>query len=168
MYSGRLASVINHLHGMQLLPRQRCFHSRCPLMLPMPCRSSSNQAEHASVAVQLVVHQQLARRARPDRHLHRRIFPVYAAAPSRAQVSPLLSDLDQNLTVQMVVEQQLAREGTSRQEVGREAFTERVWAWRRQCARTSCPVMLAMRPRSCGPAVPACIMATACIHMRRV
>ena len=39
---------------------------------------------------------------------------------------------------QMVVEQQLAREGTSRQEVGREAFTERVWAWRRQCACSRC------------------------------
>ena len=34
--------------------------------------------------------------------------------------------------VQMVVEQQLAREGTTRQEVGREVFTQRVWAWRRQ------------------------------------
>ena len=30
--------------------------------------------------------------------------------------------------VQTVVEQQLAREGSSRQEVGREALTERVWA----------------------------------------
>jgi valyl-tRNA synthetase len=31
---------------------------------------------------------------------------------------------------QMQVEKQLAREGTSRQEIGREAFLERIWAWR--------------------------------------
>ena len=33
--------------------------------------------------------------------------------------------------VQMVVEKSLAAEGTSRQEIGREAFTQRVWDWRR-------------------------------------
>lgn len=31
----------------------------------------------------------------------------------------------------MVVEKSLAAEGTSRQEIGREAFTHRVWDWRR-------------------------------------
>ncbi|HWH12907.1 MAG TPA: valine--tRNA ligase [Solirubrobacteraceae bacterium] len=31
---------------------------------------------------------------------------------------------------QMQVEKQLAREGTSRQEIGREAFLERIWAWK--------------------------------------
>jgi valyl-tRNA synthetase len=31
---------------------------------------------------------------------------------------------------QMQVEKQLAREGTSRREIGREAFLERIWAWR--------------------------------------
>ena len=35
------------------------------------------------------------------------------------------------LGVQMVVEKSLAAEGTSRQEIGREAFTQRVWDWRR-------------------------------------
>lgn len=34
------------------------------------------------------------------------------------------------IATQNVVEQELAREGTSRQEIGREAFMERVWEWR--------------------------------------
>ena len=33
------------------------------------------------------------------------------------------------ISTQNAVEKQLAREGTSRQELGREAFEERVWAW---------------------------------------
>ena len=33
---------------------------------------------------------------------------------------------------QAVVEKELAKEGTSRTEIGREAFTERVWAWKEQ------------------------------------
>ncbi|HEY1236925.1 MAG TPA: valine--tRNA ligase [Solirubrobacterales bacterium] len=37
---------------------------------------------------------------------------------------------------QAVVEKELAGEGTSRQEIGREAFTERVWAWREQYGST--------------------------------
>jgi valyl-tRNA synthetase len=37
---------------------------------------------------------------------------------------------------QAVVEKELETEGTSRQEVGREAFTERVWAWREQYGST--------------------------------
>jgi valyl-tRNA synthetase len=37
---------------------------------------------------------------------------------------------------QAVVEKELAREGTSRQETGREAFTERVWAWKEQYGST--------------------------------
>ena len=32
----------------------------------------------------------------------------------------------------MVVEKQLAGEGTSRKEVGREGFEQRVWQWQRQ------------------------------------
>jgi valyl-tRNA synthetase len=35
------------------------------------------------------------------------------------------------IATQMMVERQLAEEGTSRQQLGREAFTERVWAWKR-------------------------------------
>ncbi|MCK9230219.1 MAG: valine--tRNA ligase [Syntrophales bacterium] len=34
------------------------------------------------------------------------------------------------IATQNVVEQELAREGTTRHEIGREAFVERVWAWR--------------------------------------
>ena len=34
--------------------------------------------------------------------------------------------------LQSVVEKGLAKEGTSRLALGREAFTERVWAWRRE------------------------------------
>ncbi len=36
------------------------------------------------------------------------------------------------IATQNVVEKQLAEEGTSRHELGREAFIERVWKWRRQ------------------------------------
>jgi valyl-tRNA synthetase len=35
------------------------------------------------------------------------------------------------IATQMLVERQLATEGSSRQKLGREAFVERVWAWRR-------------------------------------
>jgi valyl-tRNA synthetase len=35
------------------------------------------------------------------------------------------------IATQMMVERQLASEGTSRQQLGREAFVERVWEWRR-------------------------------------
>jgi valyl-tRNA synthetase len=35
------------------------------------------------------------------------------------------------IATQMLVERQLATEGTSRQQLGREAFVERVWEWRR-------------------------------------
>jgi valyl-tRNA synthetase len=35
------------------------------------------------------------------------------------------------IATQMMVERQLAEEGTSRQKLGREAFVERVWEWRR-------------------------------------
>jgi valyl-tRNA synthetase len=37
---------------------------------------------------------------------------------------------------QAVVEKELEAEGTSRQKIGREAFTERVWAWREQYGST--------------------------------
>jgi valyl-tRNA synthetase len=36
------------------------------------------------------------------------------------------------IATQMMVERQLASEGISRQQLGREAFVERVWEWRRQ------------------------------------
>ena len=36
------------------------------------------------------------------------------------------------IATQMMVERQLATEGTSRKALGREAFTERVWEWKRQ------------------------------------
>jgi valyl-tRNA synthetase len=36
------------------------------------------------------------------------------------------------IATQMMVERQLTEEGTSRQKLGREAFVERVWEWRRQ------------------------------------
>ena len=36
------------------------------------------------------------------------------------------------IATQMMVERQLRSEGTSRRDLGREAFIERVWAWRRQ------------------------------------
>jgi valyl-tRNA synthetase len=36
------------------------------------------------------------------------------------------------IATQRVVEKQLEAEGTSREEIGREAFVERVWEWRRQ------------------------------------
>ena len=35
------------------------------------------------------------------------------------------------IATQMLVERQLASEGTTRQKMGREAFVERVWEWRR-------------------------------------
>jgi valyl-tRNA synthetase len=37
---------------------------------------------------------------------------------------------------QAVVEKELVKEGTSRQQLGREAFTERVWAWKEQYGST--------------------------------
>ena len=37
---------------------------------------------------------------------------------------------------QAVVERELAKEGTSRQEIGREAFNERVWEWKQQYGST--------------------------------
>ena len=39
------------------------------------------------------------------------------------------------IATQMMVERQLAEEGTSRQKLGREAFVERVWKWRRALRR---------------------------------
>src|ERR671931_260701 len=36
------------------------------------------------------------------------------------------------IATQAVVEKELRKEGTSRQEIGREAFVERVWAWLRE------------------------------------
>src|SRR4030095_4727276 len=36
------------------------------------------------------------------------------------------------IATQMVIERQLASEGTDRQALGREAFVERVWAWKRE------------------------------------
>src|ERR687887_532389 len=40
------------------------------------------------------------------------------------------------IATQVQVEKQLAAEGTSREEIGREAFIERVWEWRRQYGST--------------------------------
>jgi valyl-tRNA synthetase len=40
------------------------------------------------------------------------------------------------IATQMLVERQLATEGTSRQQLGREAFVERVWEWRRHYGGT--------------------------------
>ena len=40
------------------------------------------------------------------------------------------------ISTQNVVEKQLIAEGTSRQELGREAFLERTWAWLEQTGRT--------------------------------
>jgi valyl-tRNA synthetase len=40
------------------------------------------------------------------------------------------------IATQTQVERQLAREGTSREEIGREAFVERVWEWRAQYGGT--------------------------------
>src|SRR4051812_4144159 len=40
------------------------------------------------------------------------------------------------IATQVQVEKQLASEGTSRQEIGREAFVERVWKWREQYGST--------------------------------
>jgi valyl-tRNA synthetase len=40
------------------------------------------------------------------------------------------------IATQAVVEKELAAEGTSREELGREAFTERVWAWKEQYGST--------------------------------
>ncbi len=36
------------------------------------------------------------------------------------------------IATQMMVEKQLAAEGTTREQLGREAFTERVWSWKKQ------------------------------------
>src|SRR5262244_683485 len=36
------------------------------------------------------------------------------------------------IATQMMVERQLASEGTSRQKLGREAFVQRVWCWKKQ------------------------------------
>src|SRR3954452_2538975 len=40
------------------------------------------------------------------------------------------------IATQVKVEQQLAEEGTSKQDLGREAFVERVWEWREQYGST--------------------------------
>lgn len=40
------------------------------------------------------------------------------------------------IATQMVVERTLREEGTTRQELGRQAFTERVWAWKEQYGST--------------------------------
>ena len=40
------------------------------------------------------------------------------------------------ISTQNVVEKQLIAEGTSRQEIGREAFLERTWDWLEQTGRT--------------------------------
>src|SRR3954454_18719710 len=40
------------------------------------------------------------------------------------------------IATQSVVEKELAKEGTSRQKIGRDAFTERVWAWKEQYGST--------------------------------
>src|SRR3954470_11816011 len=40
------------------------------------------------------------------------------------------------IATQVQVEKQLVAEGTSREEIGREAFIERVWQWREQYGRT--------------------------------
>jgi valyl-tRNA synthetase len=40
------------------------------------------------------------------------------------------------IATQAVVEKELAAEGTSREELGREAFTERVWAWKERFGST--------------------------------
>ncbi len=40
------------------------------------------------------------------------------------------------IATQAVVEKELATEGTSREELGREAFTERVWAWKEKYGST--------------------------------
>ena len=40
------------------------------------------------------------------------------------------------IATQAVVEKELAAEGTSREELGREAFTERVWEWKEQYGST--------------------------------
>ncbi|MEO1089066.1 MAG: valine--tRNA ligase [Pseudomonadota bacterium] len=40
------------------------------------------------------------------------------------------------IATQMVVERELAAAGESRQELGREAFTERVWQWKEESGRT--------------------------------
>src|ERR671932_592512 len=40
------------------------------------------------------------------------------------------------IATQVKVEQQLVAEGTSRQEIGREAFLERVWRWREKYGST--------------------------------
>src|SRR3954469_4849912 len=40
------------------------------------------------------------------------------------------------IATQAVVERELREEGTTRQEIGREAFTERVWKWREQYGST--------------------------------
>jgi valyl-tRNA synthetase len=40
------------------------------------------------------------------------------------------------IATQMVVEKQLAAEGLTRHDLGREAFLERVWAWREESGGT--------------------------------
>ncbi len=40
------------------------------------------------------------------------------------------------IATQMVVEKQLARDGKTRHDLGREAFAERVWAWREETGST--------------------------------
>ena len=42
------------------------------------------------------------------------------------------------IATQKQVERQLVSEGTSREQIGRRAFVERVWQWRRQYGRKFC------------------------------
>ena len=41
-----------------------------------------------------------------------------------------------SIAVHMVLEKQLSEEGTSRDQLGREAFMERAWAWKEECGNT--------------------------------
>lgn len=46
------------------------------------------------------------------------------------QAACMCADVHHFCIAQLVVEKLLATEGTSRKELGREAFTERVWEWK--------------------------------------
>jgi len=52
------------------------------------------------------------------------------------------------IATQTVVERQLAAERTSRQELGREAFLDRVWAWREESGGT---ILRQLRTLGCSP-----------------
>ena len=52
------------------------------------------------------------------------------------------------IATQMVVEKQLAAEGLTRHDLGREAFLERVWAWREQSGGT---ILRQLRVLGCSP-----------------